>query len=223
MLNTRMVPFDKRHWLVYIVETQTSTYQLGIYVSARDHRRMAVLRGISASLGKAIEAQDSNPLIGGLPLFETSVEKWVNRRLEIGHTLTSPVSQAYVDGDVGGVVRNANTSWSLKEPTTESPVPTWLRHHQREPVLGRVRSTPSYTGDEGVHQADLMEDAATNLMALVHRQKDSSARPAFREAVRFTRAMSRAMHALEELYREAGETPEFSKGSKKNSSHPTTR
>lgn len=84
-------------WSVHRVRTSSSTYHVAIAPSQL--HRFAVLRGYSVGAGRLIDVRDSDPLIGGEPLFDVPPAAWSGKPLAFGTTVTSAVVEAATETD----------------------------------------------------------------------------------------------------------------------------
>lgn len=99
MSHTVMRSLSEIGWTVYRVRTASSHYHLGVFEGGMGKRRCAVLRGMSGGLGRAVDLQDSAPLIGGVSLFEVPPSGWIGKQLEIGTATTSPIQAVDEESD----------------------------------------------------------------------------------------------------------------------------
>jgi hypothetical protein len=87
-------------WTVYRIRTASSRYHLALFLGdGSSRRKCGVLRGLSEGLGKAIDIQDSAPLVGGRSIYDVPPREWVGSVLEIGTATTSPIREVEKEDD----------------------------------------------------------------------------------------------------------------------------
>ena len=93
--NTIFLSTSGPAWTVYRVQTEASVYHVALFKGDGRRRRCVTLRGDTVG-----EAQDSDPRIDDVSLFDVPVTEWVGKSLEVGRVTTSPVRVVEVERDV---------------------------------------------------------------------------------------------------------------------------
>ncbi|MDP2275489.1 MAG: hypothetical protein Q8N23_16165 [Archangium sp.] len=111
---------------MYRIRTANSTYELEVQgEAATQSRRCAVLTCVEPKARAGAAFEDSMPLIGGAPLYDSSPLEWIGRTLSVGTARTSEIQAVDFVATTSGPRRTTTNHTTVGPPPREEPQRQW--------------------------------------------------------------------------------------------------